>query len=220
MIPAAVGVVLVLAATIALARHDHDGDYDWPRIRRTQLLMWLFATAVVAYVLFVERRPLTSLDPGAGTSIDLMTVGWAWILVAGTAVVVALAVRLVGRQQYDPVVETLVGLPIHRALFVSVSAGVAEEIIYRGFLLTRLASLTGSERVAVVVGGLAFAAMHAASRNRTRLVQLAALGVAFGVAFFSTDSLLAVVVVHASYDALVLGTTDSENLQKLDPAQS
>lgn len=212
MIPAAVGVALVLAGTAALGLHDHDGDYDWRRIRRTQLLMWLFATAVVAYVLFVERRPLASLDPEAGTSIGLLTVGWAWILVAGTAAVVALAFMLVGRQRYDPVYETLVSLPVHRALFVSVSAGVTEEVIYRGFLLTRLASLTGSEWVAVVVGGLAFAAMHAASRSRTRLVQLGAMGVAFGVAFFSTDSLLAVVVVHAAYNALSLTTTDLEDL--------
>lgn len=212
MLAAAVGVALVLAGTATLATHERDGSYDWARVRHTQLLLWLLAAGVVGYVSLVEGESLASLDPGGGWNVDLVAVGWGWILVAGTAVAVALAFRLAGRQRYDPVFETLVSLPAHRALLVAASAGVAEEVVYRGYLLTRLASLTGSEWFAVVVGGLAFGGMHAASRSRTRLVQLAAMGVAFGVAFFTTDSLLAVVVVHASYNALVLVSTDLDDL--------
>lgn len=212
MIPAAVGVALVLAGTAALALYDHDGSYDWRRIRRSQLLLWGFAGVVCAYVLVVEGQTLASLDPADGGLPAVLTVAWAWILVAGTAVVTALLFKFAGREAYDPVFESLVDLPLHRTLFVAVGAGVTEEVVFRGYLLTRVLELSGSEAIAVVVSGVAFAVAHAATRSRTRLLQLVPMGLAFGVAFQYTGSLLAVVTVHASYDALVLTTTDPEDL--------
>ena len=50
--------------------------------------------------------------------------------------------------------------PILVSLFTAFTAGVAEEILYRGFLIERLAAITGSLSWGAVIAFIAFVLMH------------------------------------------------------------
>jgi membrane protease YdiL (CAAX protease family) len=77
-----------------------------------------------------------------------------------------------------------------------------EEVVFRGFLLPRLRHVTGAWWLAVGIGAVAFGAGHV-YEGWTAVVQTAALGVFFGVAFIFRGRLLPVVVAHASFDVTV-----------------
>lgn len=212
MIREGIGVLLVLAVTAALAVRDGPDEYGWRQFRRAQAIAWLLAAGVVAYALLVEGEPLSSLNyPPVTPLVDAVLT--SWLLVGGAGVGVGLLFRVAGWAEFGDAERALFGLPAHRALALSVSAGVTEEVVFRGYLVTRVVAVTGSELAAVAVSAAAFTGLHASSRSRNQLAQLAVVGVAFASAFATTGSLLAVVFVHASYDAVSLATTDPEDLE-------
>ncbi|SFB91360.1 CAAX protease self-immunity [Microbulbifer thermotolerans] len=84
---------------------------------------------------------------------------------------------------------------------ISLAAGICEEVLFRGFLQSWLSHLS-SPAAGLLVASLVFALLHYAS-----FIYFAAtflVGIAFGVCYRMTESLLCVAVWHAAYDLFVL----------------
>lgn len=82
---------------------------------------------------------------------------------------------------------------------VSITAGVCEELAFRGFLQRQLHSLTGNIVVAVVAQGVVFGLFHS-YQGWTNVVGISVLGVLFGALAAWRGNLRANVVVHAWID--------------------
>lgn len=84
---------------------------------------------------------------------------------------------------------------------VSVTAGISEELIYRGFLFAYLAALIPGLPTAVVVlvAALVFGLAHA-YQGLAGIVKTGTLGIMFGVLYWMTGSLLAPMLLHAAVD--------------------
>ena len=75
-------------------------------------------------------------------------------------------------------------------------AAVAEELLFRGFLLTALRQRLGKVD-SVAVSGALFALMHLSVEQ---FFQYSLLGFACGAASVSADSIVPAMVLHASYN--------------------
>jgi membrane protease YdiL (CAAX protease family) len=157
--------------------------------------------AVTAFVLWIvvarERLPLSSI----GLRFDHIgrSVGWGF----GLAVVAfaVLAICLVGFSALD--IHYGEGGAISRALPVTflavLRAGISEEVLYRGFALERLQSLTGSKWLAAVITLVLFAAFH--FRQGLPGVFLAfVLGAVFTAFYLWKRDLLATITGHFLVD--------------------
>jgi hypothetical protein len=131
-------------------------------------------------------------------------------VVAGGALV-ALRLRLPGqRARLRRAMQPFVGLVPHpgeRSRFVglAVTAGVTEELLYRGFGITylhRLAPGWSSELVVLVVAA-AFGLAHL-SQGWKNVLLTGLLGVLFGVVTVDTGSVLPAIVVHTLIDLRIL----------------
>ncbi|GJY65275.1 CAAX amino terminal protease family protein [Tanacetum coccineum] len=78
-----------------------------------------------------------------------------------------------------------------------------EETVYRGFLLTSLASRMEWQK-AVVVSSVVFSATHLSVDN---FLQLCVIGVVLGCAYCWSGSLISPFVIHSLYNALILVIT-------------
>lgn len=88
---------------------------------------------------------------------------------------------------------------------ISLLAGLGEELLFRGFLQQWVTELVPGVRgwwLALLISGLAFGACHALSRMYFVLATLG--GIYLGLVFAWTDSILAAVIAHASYDLFML----------------
>jgi uncharacterized protein len=81
---------------------------------------------------------------------------------------------------------------------ICLSAGVGEELLFRGWLQAGLAGTP----LAIVVGSLVFGICHWISTSY--LVAATGVGIFLGVLFVMTDHLLAPIVAHAVYDYVAL----------------
>ncbi len=86
-------------------------------------------------------------------------------------------------------------------VWISVCAGVGEELLFRAGLQTLLADHLGTV-AAIAISSALFAVLHLAKPLVGLL--LFAIGVALGVVYAATGSLLAVAIGHAIYDIFAL----------------
>ena len=85
-------------------------------------------------------------------------------------------------------------------LYGVVQTGLSEELLFRGFLMTRLRRATGSWFIAVVVTSAVFTVLHAFEQTRGALITIAVLSVFFSVLTVWRRSIVPAMVAHALFD--------------------
>lgn len=86
------------------------------------------------------------------------------------------------------------------ALALALTAGLCEEFLYRGFLITVVREALGSEVLAGGVSVLLFGLAHA-PYGRLGLLSALGGGVVLAVAFLATGRLTAPILAHIAYDS-------------------
>lgn len=84
---------------------------------------------------------------------------------------------------------------------LSLSAGIAEELVFRSFLIAAMFHASGSIVVAVIVSIAVFAASHA-YQGWTGVLRVALLGLVLTAPFLLTGSVYPSIIAHAALDIL------------------
>jgi len=144
----------------------------------------------------------------------------SWLLTIAGGIVVGVAFKLLMKA----VVMPLLGAPdtnpafqylVHNGealpgtlLKVIVTAGVGEEIVWRGFLFERLGHLIGMTRRAriatVIITATLFGLAHYSSQHWMGVVQAFIMGSLAGAYFAATRRIWPLIVVHAAFDVIAV----------------
>lgn len=161
--------------------------------------LWLLALATlgVAHVSGYTMRQLGLLP------LDLSrTAVWtAALTLAGVAVLFAF--RFAGVRE-PRLIHDLMPVSAHdRVLFtgVSITAGVCEEIVFRGFLIHVLYGATGSLAIALLLSSGAFGVAHAYQQPMGAL-RATLLGLILALPLVIDDSIVPSIIAHAAIDIL------------------
>ena len=199
------------------------------RIRRYQVSILWNVLSVSAVLIIAALSPMTLFDlgvrpsrlPEAGMERVL---GIGSLLIAGALALLFLyqmfaflfsapfrkeqAAGLKRRREsggwYDRVVDNLI--PRARVekgwfAFSAITAGISEEIVFRGFALLLLSTVFPlvSPYILAVAAGILFGLAHSYQGARG-VVKTALIGVLFGLLYLGTDSLLLCVLLHTLFD--------------------
>ncbi|HWX55191.1 MAG TPA: CPBP family intramembrane glutamic endopeptidase [Verrucomicrobiae bacterium] len=85
-------------------------------------------------------------------------------------------------------------------LLLSVSAGLFEEIIFRGYLQKQIAAMAGNAYAGILGSGVTFGAAHAYQGGRG-MIAIGVFGVLFGILAHLRKSLRPGMIAHATQDA-------------------
>lgn len=167
-------------------------------------MVTLVVLAIPALVLGWRWFGLGALGLGTAPGLDL--VAWTLILIAaGMAVlIVSRALRFRFRLQETDFLETILPrTPRERRWFVGVSlvAGVCEEIVYRGYLISALATLTPDVWTALILSTLLFAVVHA-YQGWFGILRTAVLGFLLGLSFVLSGTLWPAILAHVAINLL------------------
>ena len=173
-----------------------------------QLVDWVFALVLMAVVVYWERRPLSSLGfkpltwntffagLGLGGFFMVGIVLWTYVV---SPLLPALGSAAEGGASS--------GLPSHfffwYAPFALVSASFCEEVIYRGYAMERLLSLSRRPWVAVLLSHLAFVLYHLKD-GADKVAMLSVLALLFPLYYIRYRDLTMTIVAHAFIDLMAI----------------
>lgn len=193
-----------------LASLDHDPTARIRFYREIVVLEWALVFLVLL-TLWMAGEPVARIGLVPGR-MDSETVVLLAALAVGLAVPLLLGALSPGyREVLQQQVKSVRGLIPERASerrwygLVALTAGICEEILFRGFLIAYLTALVPGLPVipAIVLSGAIFGMAHG-YQGWSGVVSTGILGVALGLLYFYTGSLLWPIVVHALIDLRVL----------------
>ncbi len=201
------GVFLALLGPVVIAGPPAllAGDPESPAAVFVVLCsMWGLAIVLSAIVTGPERTALSS--------IGLQAFRWrsVWLGLGG-ALAIALSMLLVLAPFGDDVhagiergVGVLAAWPLWLKTFAVVTAGVTEEVLYRGYAITRLELLTGNRLVAAGLSLAVFTVVHLPFWGGGAAAAVLTGGLALTLLFLWKRDLLLVAVAHTAIDAFSL----------------
>lgn len=88
---------------------------------------------------------------------------------------------------------------------VCITAGVSEELIFRGYILSRLSLLFENRHWPVVISALIFTSVHLGYKNLGELIFVFLFGLIFGYHYQRYRNLTVLMVVHFITDIIAIG---------------
>ena len=107
-----------------------------------------------------------------------------------------------GASGFEAGLARLAAMPVWFLLFAALTAGVAEEMLYRGYAIERLALLTGSYWLAGLVATTIFALMHLPIWGWGPVATFFVSGGVMALFYVLTKDLTACMIAHAVTDAV------------------
>jgi len=171
--------------------------------------IWSVALVVLGIVLFWERYPLKSIGIGRPTldSILLGVLCTAPLLLL--SIITTAVLRALGISTLDSGQTVLVlALPLWLQLFVAVTAGFTEEILFRGYGVERATLLSGSRWFGAIVPSLLFGTMHAPFWGLTHAIIAGVTGFWLTLIYLWQRNLWVNIAAHALLDAFLFIAVD------------
>lgn len=162
---------------------------------------WIVGLLVLLIVLRIEGLPLSSIGiraPGIGS------VGWGALLFLVAFMAAGATARIVmpalGLQQDASRAAAIATAPVPLVLAVAATAAVVEELVCRGFLMSRLLPISPVLALLASIG--VFTLPHGFGWRIEQLVFVAPLGLIFSLFFLWRPDLPAVIIAHFLVDAV------------------
>jgi membrane protease YdiL (CAAX protease family) len=197
---ALVGQLLIRPLTRGLEADDVCGH----------VVKWIPAAFLVAYAKLVEDDGVESFGVRwDGVGPFLKRVGTGLAVMMGANVVLAPLHERIGTEDLMAGMAEYRDTSLLTRLFVALTAGVTEEILYRGYALERLEDETDSRLVAAAGSVLAFVVAHKSDQwGWGSLALIAQPATIVTLLYVRSRDLLAVIAVHALNDAIGLLTLE------------
>ncbi|MGY3615964.1 CPBP family intramembrane glutamic endopeptidase [Bradyrhizobium sp. USDA 10063] len=220
VVPTLAGLSLALGGPALLASPAHRllGDEDALITRVVdQLCLLAMVGGVIAVVLFWEARPLASIGwrgfgPASLAWGAALTLFFVWVLLPAEVHVLA-RLQLGG---FETGLARLSRLPAWFLILAAITAGIAEETLFRGYALERIAELTGSYTVAGLATVALFALVHLRLWGWGPVVAFVVSGAVLTLFFIWRQDLLANIVAHAATDTIGLLRTAAHGRKSRD----
>jgi len=205
--------LLHFAAEFVLGTPLSPSETEAAQVRQAMLLPVISLRALVAIVIIAvlaRRRGLTARSVGltwSGAPLNL-AIGLATLLVVYGLIAATMTLlwflwpAVVGEMEENArrIMELVPNLrPVE---FVPLAAliGVYEELVFRGFLMTRLRRATGGWTLAVILSTAVFTALHAFEQTQSALVIVAILSLVFSLVTIWRRSIIPAIIAHALFD--------------------
>jgi membrane protease YdiL (CAAX protease family) len=177
---------------------------DVPHMLGNEAIYWALVVATLAYVVVVEKRPLTSIGLRKPGVVDaFIGLAFAVAIIAGLAALYLLVLPVLHLDETQAF-DTLAATPVWWLAISVVRAGVSEEILFRGYPIERLQELTGNGFVAAILPLVLFSLAHVGPWGWTHLLIAGFGGAMFTVLYFWRRNLWVNIVAHILVDGIGL----------------
>jgi membrane protease YdiL (CAAX protease family) len=207
LLSSTVGLLFALggSALLAFAKNRHKAAPINPV--RHLATAWGGCIALVCLVLFWERRPLSSIGIRIG---DFQTwgiaalLGASIVLLSGLSLFFAKKRDMNGSAHVASALLRLAATPLWFRVGAVFTAGITEEVIFRGYPIERLNEMTGSLWLAALVPLIIFTLSHLGAWPVSHLVSVFFGGVVLTALYLWRHDLIACMIAHTIIDVPII----------------
>jgi len=169
------------------------------------LLLQILVFAVIALALFRDNEPLATLGlRRRDFSLANIGIGIGFLIVAVIVLnILSKTLIYLGTTTQSDISYLLPKTIWERIIWIilATSAGISEEICFRGFVITRLARLSGSVWPGAIIGAIAFGVSHS-YQGIGGIILIGVYGLMFSLLFLARGSLVPCIVAHTLQDII------------------
>jgi membrane protease YdiL (CAAX protease family) len=162
-----------------------------------EAVWWVLVAIVLAYVLLIERRPLSSLGfkrPDWQTFAFAIPVGVLMVvIIVGSYAVIFPAL---GLKVNAGAMSKIMATPLWYRVLLVTRAAVGEELIYRAYPIERVSALTGSRAAGLAFSVLAFTVAHLSYWGWAQLIPVAVGGLLLGLFYLWRRDVISNMIAH------------------------
>jgi len=165
-------------------------------------VLWLLALSACLYVLFVEKRHLSSIGWEAlSWKLILLAIGLGILLSLLVPILTILVSRIIEPSDTGSISQIASGFSWWVILLSVITAGVTEEVLFRAYPLSRLLEKTGNNWLSAIISLIFFVCIHSTGWNVAHIVGVVVpLGAILTGLFLWKRNLLFVIIVHIIID--------------------
>lgn len=172
----------------------------------SRIFFWGMAIFLFLYAHFAEKQNLLLKKP------DRKGIGFYVLSFAGIAVAILvtiniafLAIKSLGyatNQEGGPLKNMLGILKAHPLLllFTCITAGITEEIIFRGYIQTRIELIFKSPVLAIILSAVFFSLAHSFYGTVQEIVGPFLIGLIFAIYYYKFKNIYVLIVFHFLFD--------------------
>ena len=204
-------VILVSPVAFVLLQSTFAAEASTGNILWANFLLGLTGLSTVALIVYLRRQSIHSLGLGKPPwprayvgALLAVPACYAAIIPSVLLYLLAAGVELPELvREREAFFEIVPDLSFASVLLLAVFTGVHEEILFRGFVLTRLGAFFRSPAPAVILCGVFFGAMHV-YQGVIGVIQTTAVGLVLGAIVVITRSLWPAIIAHGIFNAVGL----------------
>jgi membrane protease YdiL (CAAX protease family) len=187
----------------------------WTKIYASRFVFWGEVLLLWFYAHKVEKQKLL-IWPEKSRGLEFMVTSVVILyLLTIAAQIIATIPALLGYHENNAVMKQIAAIVRGRPgliFFISLTAGFCEEVIFRGYVLTRLSLLFKNPIVAVLLSSLLFAALHYRYNMPREYIYPFLIGIIFSIHYQRFGNIKPLIVVHFIID--VIGLTIASHFLK------
>ena len=165
------------------------------------VLDWALALLVLAFVTCSERLSLRSIGLTMPACPVLRAALLCWLIGSLTFLLTTPLVNALGLSATTGSLVRLARIPVEVRVALVVTAGICEELVFRGYLIERLALLTGNLRLAAMLAWAVFTLLHLPRWGSGGTLQIGAWALVISILYLRTRSLPACMLMHILNDS-------------------
>jgi len=202
------GIVIVILLPFALTLPIAYSNLAKPdKVLVSRFVFWAEVLLLMLYAAKVEHRKLLIWSENKVDIAFFLVSVIAMYFLSWACALVAAIPRLFGWHESDAVFRQIVQLFVNRQwlmLFTAFTAGVTEELIFRGYILTRLSLLIKNKYLPVIISAFLFGAIHFSYKSLREVIFAFLIGIMFGVHYQKYRNIKVLVAAHFAIDIINL----------------
>lgn len=175
--------------------------WDAPRTVLIIIQEWVVTIILIGIVIFWERRPLASIGIVRTTWRDVLWGLGGFVVGALSFVITIPLVTALGLGTTTTGINQLAQTPIALRVAIVITAGITEEILFRGYPIERLTEMTGKLYRGAGIAYLAFVLLHIPFWGLGSTIQIGVWSLLVTGLYVWRRNLPACMVMHVLNDA-------------------
>jgi membrane protease YdiL (CAAX protease family) len=202
------GVVIAIVFPFVLSLLIIVSGLSYPeKVLYSRFIFWAEVLFLMLYASKVEHcKFLIWEDKPADIGFFLVSVVALYFLSLACGIIGSMP-RFLGWHENNAAFKRIITTFMNRPwlmLFTAVTAGVTEELIFRGYILTRLSLLFKNRYMPLVISAFAFASLHYSYRSLREYIFTFLIGILFGAYYQKYRNIKVLIVVHFMIDIISL----------------